>query len=190
MNQSSSSSSSSSFDFVETAKTYCQLRITSAASVAVVIAISLCLSAIYTQLPSNDTSGYKPVEARILDLEVREIQSSGYNVDALFEYTVAGTEYRKAIPVASFFESRTDAQDYINNAILSPTQTTTIYYDPKDPLQAVTHMDGEDSITLLLVLSALVFLVLAAIMYMLKDNAVFCGMTIAGDSVQLLKSLF
>lgn len=174
-----------SSSMVDVAKSYCEIRFVSLISTALTLGILSCLYAMFLQTSSHDTSKFLPIEATVLDAMVKKMDDDLYTVDVLFAYDVGQMQYRVVLPFNSF-ETRALADMYVR----SMAERQTLYYDQRNPQNAVVYRDGEDDLMIFLVCGALLMVIIAAIVYAFKDNPIFCGMQIGGDTIGLFNQLF
>jgi hypothetical protein len=170
----------------DAAMTYCNYRILIGGISAIVIGIIICIVAIWLTASKNmDTSNYIKTKATVKSSSVySEYNNKNMVYKVLFnlKYTVDGKIYDAQTTHKQDFYSELQAQSLANTI-----KEQVIYYDPKNHSTYTGDKSGEDTISFGLSSVASCIIVLAIISILLKDNPIFCGITIAQDAVNMLR---
>lgn len=164
----------------EVLQSYCTVRYVSIIATSVLIGVSLISIAVYLQTGIPSTNDYKKVKA---------VVTGGYvttsSVYLKLVYQVDGKDYDSQLLDGKSFKEEKDAQAYLDQMI---NQTIVVYYDPIDPLVLVHTPGAEDMLTVGFSFFALVLFACSYGIYLLRDNPILCGATIANDVISLVRN--
>lgn len=165
--------------------TYCYIKFLSGGISLILIAISLIMAAVY--LYNNmDTSSYIETESIITSFK-SGLQSSNnqsnYFTELNYKYIVDSKEYNIVLPDSSKFLTQNDADNYGTNKINSKK---IIFYNPKQPENAVEFKDIEDKLSFGMSGIAVLLIISGVLSIVLRTNEIFCGLQIASDVTSTL----
>ena len=176
----------------DAAMSYCNMRLLIGGSITIIIGVILSICGIYiTTSPELDTSDYKETTANVKSaIVVAEEKTTGeknhkvvrvvYKLDLQLEYTVNGKVYQ----AKSIHNEEYITKDMAQAAIPNVTSKV-LYYDPKNPAKHNEDKSAEDKVAFFLSVGAVVMIICGIISIVLRKNPIFCGMTIAKDTLNV-----
>ena len=152
---------------------YCKLRLTIGAVFGALIAVLCCVGAIVVPFVMGDSSRFVAIDGKVVSSAMQVRRKDGKMYVIKIEYVVNDKTYSATI---------TDRVD----AGLGDVRR--VYYNPRNPVETVASINAENTIAWLLAGGALLAAGGAAFSYVMRENPVMCGLTVASDVTSIFQS--
>jgi hypothetical protein len=152
---------------------YCKLRLTIGAVLGAVVAVLCCVAAIVVPFVMGDSSRFVAIDGKVVSSAMQVRRKGGKSYVIKIEYVVNGKTYSMT------------TSDRVDAGLGSARR---VYYDPLNPTATVDSINAENKIGWLLAAGALLSAGGAAFSYVMRENPVMCGLTVASDAVSLFRS--
>ena len=165
-------------------KSYCRIRIPIGIFFTVFLGVLMLIisykaNAIFDENKLVSTDG-KITSSRIVNYRMM------YFPELSVKYTVANKEYtHTAVFYQHAFGSKKSAQEFLENTLLQ--KEIPVYYYPESPEVVVFFVNEIRFMSSFLRYFAIILFFFAGVMFLLKDNPIFCGFTIFSDLLSIFR---
>lgn len=173
-------------DFVKTVgNVYCENRIMVSVISNVLSGVIFAIVAIALINTPSD-SHFVKTTGIIVNGNVKQI-SDVYTIEKMVEYEIDGKKYVNKLLSLRSFELRESAESL---AMARIGQLMYIYYDPLDPSKIVEFRGEESSLGWVFGGVALLFSVIALLLFLFRGNAFLCGVFGVSDVSRVMNGTF
>jgi hypothetical protein len=167
---------------------YCLWKAYITTAVAGVVAVLLLVLAFLVPRWMGDTSKYVAAEAVVVQggsvapvttTDGHGGRTTAYTLSYRVSYTAGGKSFQSSMSSSTTYPDAASAGE----ALAASTGTTKrIFYDPSDPRKIAQVRNLENWVSAGLVTLGVVIAICAAVGFLLRKNAIFCGMGIASNA--------